>query len=235
MIMRKYNTGISNKAMGSVIAAMALVVVIFVAASYPGGNINPTPTTLGARTAEFLNSMRDNVQYYFMCNSTLVNDDLSDFYSETHPGAYVDGVRMNRTADGGNIDVLFSPWDEYITGTAHVSTAQWNTFSGILIDDCIGKMEAPETPPDGDFPLNWPINFYFSVFFDDNTCFFAGFSAVDGYLYIQNGTWTGEFGPMGWPITYDWYMGYWLVEGGHLAAGMSALYTLITDNVVYPE
>ena len=190
--------------MGSVIAAMALTVVIFVAASYPGGNnIPPVPTSLGAKTAAYLNSLRDNVQYYFMCNSTFVNDDLSDFYSQTHPGAYVDGVRMNRTVDGGNIDVLFSPWDAYITGTGHVSVAEWNTFSG--------------------------------VFFDDNTCFFAGFSAVDGYFYVKNGTWTGQFGPMGWPITYDWDVGYWLVEGGHLAAGMSALYTLITDSVTYPE
>ena len=233
--MRKYNTGISTKAMGSVIAAMALVVIIFVAASYPGGNINPTPTSLGAKTADFLNSMRDNVQYYFMCNSTFVNDDLSNFYSQTHPGAYVDGVRMNRTTDGGNIDLLFSPWDAYITGTGHVSIAQWNTVSGILIDDGIGKMEASETSPGDYFPQSFPVTFYFSVFYDDNTCFFAGFSAVDGYLFIQNGTWSGEFDSMGWPIANSWNPGYWLIEDGHLTAGMNALYTLITDSVTYPE
>jgi hypothetical protein len=236
--MRKYNTGVSSKVFASMIAAIVLTAGVFAVAIYfPGGGTGPPPrpSSLGARTAEFLNSMQDNVQFYFMYNSTFVNDDLSDFYAQTEPGAYVDGVLMNRTATGGDIGVLFSPWDANLVGTGQISTIEWNSLSGAIIDDGIGQMEAPEDPPVGDFPLNWPIDFYFNVFFDDDTCFFAGFSSTDGYLYIQNGTWSGDFSPHGWPISTGWDDGAWLLEGDHLTDGINALYSTITSNVNYPQ
>ena len=235
--MRNYNTGLSSKAMASVIAAVVLTAGVFAVAIYlPGGPANlPSPTSLGAKTAEYLNSMRDNVQYYFLCNSTFVNDNLSDYYDQAQPGAFVDGVRMNRTTDGGDIDVLFSPWDAYIVGSGQISTVEWNSLSGQIIDDGIGQMEAPEDPPVGNFPLSWPLDFYFTVCYDDNTSFFAGFTSTDGFLYVQNGTWSGEFGENGWPIFLDWDDGFWLVEGGHLAAGLSAFYATIIGSVSYPE
>jgi hypothetical protein len=234
--MRNYNTGLSSKALASVIAAVVLTAGVFAVAIYlPNGSVNPpSSTSLGARTAVFLNSMRDNVQYYFMCNSTFVNNDLSDYYAQSHSGAFVDGVRMNRTTTGGTIDVLFSPWDAYIIGSGQISTTEWNSLSGQIIDDGIGQMEAPEEPPVGDFPLNWPVDFYFEVCFDDNTSFFAGFSSIDGFLYVQNGTWTGEFSETGWPIYTGWDTGFWLVEGGHLASGMNSLYATIIGSVSYP-
>jgi hypothetical protein len=235
--MRKYSTGLSSKALASIVAAVVITAGVFAIAIYlPGtGPNNPTLTSLGAKTASFLNSMRDNVEFYFFANSTFVNDELTSYYAQSHPDAYVDGVRMNRTATGGSIDVLFSPWTADIVGSGQVSTTEWNGLSGQIIDDGIGKMDAPVTPPNGTFPMNWPLAFYFTVFFDDNTCFFAGFSDVDGFLYVQNGTWTGEVGAFGWPMVSGWEEGYWLVEGGHLAAGMTALYTAVTTRVSYPE
>jgi len=235
--MRNYNTGVSGKVMASMLAAIVITAgVVALAIYFPGGNnpIPPTPTSLGALTAAFLNSMRDNVQFYFMCNSTFVNQDISDYYAQSEPGAYADAVMMNRTATGGNINVLFSPWYAGIVGTSQISTSEWNSLSGTIIDDGIGNMEAPENPPAGDFPLSWPIDFYFNVFFDDNTCFFAGFSDSDGFLFIQNGTWSGEFTDHGWPVQTGWDDGAWLLEGGHMAAGLDALYTIITTNVSYP-
>ncbi len=235
--MRNYNTGVSSKIAAAMIAAVILTAGVFAIAIYfpdqDNGQI-PGPKSLGAITAEFLNSKRENVQFYFMCNATFVNEDLSDFYAQSAPGAYVDGVLMNRTVTGGYIGVLFSPWQSKIIGTGEISTTEWNSFSGTIIDDGIANMEEPVIPPTGDFPLSWPIDFYFDVYFDDGTCFFAGFSSIDGYLFIQNGTWDGEFSDFGWPIPTSWDSGAWLLEGGHLSAGINALYTVITTNVSYP-
>ncbi|MHA2396253.1 MAG: hypothetical protein ACXAC0_06070 [Candidatus Thorarchaeota archaeon] len=236
--MRKYNTGVSSKVFAAMIAAVVLTAGVFAVAIYFPGEGNgppPDPTSLGALTAEFLNSKRDNVQFYWMCNSTFVNQDISEYYAQSEPGALVDGIMMNRTSTGGDIILLFSPFEADIIGTGQITTTDWNSLSGTIIDDGIGQMEAPENPPAGDFPLSWPIDFYFNVFFDDDTCFFAGFSSTDGFLYIQNGTWNGEFAPHGWPISTGWDDGAWLLEGGHLTAGIDALYTTITTSVSYPE
>lgn len=69
--MRNYNTGVSGKVMASMLAVVVITAgVVALAMNFPGGNnpIPPTPTGLGAQTAAFLNPMRDNVQFYFMCN-----------------------------------------------------------------------------------------------------------------------------------------------------------------------
>ncbi|MHA1965345.1 MAG: hypothetical protein ACXACG_15765 [Candidatus Thorarchaeota archaeon] len=236
--MRNYNTGVSGKVYAAMIAAIIITAgVVALAVYFPGGNgpIPPTPTGLGAETAAFLNSMRDNVQFYFMCNSTFVNEDITDFYAQSEPGAYVDAIVMNRTATGGDIQVLFSPWQADIVGTGQISTSEWNSLSGTIVDDGIGKMNATEDPPTDSFPLSWPIDFYFYVYFDDGTYFFAGFANSDGLLYIHNGTWTGEFSEFGWPIPTGSATGAWLDEGGHLSAGINALYATITTSVSYPE
>ncbi|MFW9974695.1 MAG: hypothetical protein ACFFDQ_05500, partial [Candidatus Thorarchaeota archaeon] len=224
--MRNYKTGISSKVAAALIAAVILIAGVYAIAIYFPGLDNgppPGPKSLGAITAEFLNSKRDDVQFYFMCNSTFVNEDLTNFYNQSEPGAYVDGVLMNRTATGGDIGVLFSPWQSNIVGAGEIPTAEWDSLSGAIIDDGIGLMEEPTTPPTGYFPLSWPITFYFEIYFDDGTCFFAGFSSIDGYLYIQNGTWSGEFSDFGWPIPTSWYSGAWLLEGGYLSVGMNAM------------
>jgi hypothetical protein len=236
--MRNYNTGVSNKVFAAMIAAVVLTAgVLAVAIYFPGdGNgLPPDPTNLGYQVAEFLNSKRDNVQFYWMCNSTFVNQDITTYYAQSEPGAYVDGIMMNRIDTGGEISLLFAPFHAGITGTGQISTTEWNTLSGTIIDDGIGQMEAPEVPPTGYFPLTWPIDFFFDVYFDDGTCFSAGFSSTDGYLHIQNGTWNGEFSLHGWPIATGWDDGVWLLEGGHLTAGIDALYTTITTSVSYPE
>ncbi len=237
-MMRNFDTGVSGKVMASVLAAVVITAgVVALAIYFPGGNepTPPTPTGLGAETAIFLNSMNEHVQFYFMLNCTFVNEDITDFYAQSEPGAYVDGVRMNRTTTGGDIQVLFSPYDAEIIGTGHISTTDWNSISGSLIDDGIGQMEAPETPPEDSFPTTWPIDFYFYVYFDDGTYFFSGFSNTDGLLFMENGTWSGEFNMFGWPINTGADPGVWLLEGGHLTAGINALYTAITTNVSYPE
>nr|KXH72257.1 MAG: hypothetical protein AM325_01925 [Candidatus Thorarchaeota archaeon SMTZ1-45] len=72
--MRNYDTGLSGKVLASVLAAVVITAgVLAVALYFPddGGSTPLGPSTLGARTAAFLNSMRDNVEFYFMCNSTL--------------------------------------------------------------------------------------------------------------------------------------------------------------------
>ena len=235
-LMRNYNTGISGKVFASVIAAVVITAGVFALAVYnPDGGTGPDgPTSLGAETAEYLNSMRDNVEFYFICNSTLVNEDITDFYAQSHSGAFVDGIRMNRTGSGGDISVLFSPYSAGIIGTGQITTTEWNSLSGLIVDDGIGQMEAPESPPGpNDFPTSFPIDLYFAMYFDDGTFFLVGYTSTDGFLFIQNGTWTGAF-VNGWPVHGSFDEGAWLLEGGHLTAAIDTLYATITTSVEYP-
>ncbi|MFW9813473.1 MAG: hypothetical protein ACFFF9_13505, partial [Candidatus Thorarchaeota archaeon] len=184
----------------------------------------------GARTAEFLNSMRENVQHYFIANCSFVNEDITAFYQQTEPTAYVDGVMMNRTASGGAINVLFSPWDAYIVGTGTVSTEQWNSLSGIIVDDGIGQMNESDTTPVSGM---WPSDLLFEIFFTDLTSFVVQFSSAEGLVMIQNGTWTGTY-MNGWPVSASMGDPFYLEEDGHFASAIDALYSIITNTVSYP-
>ncbi len=221
--------------MASVIAAVVLTAgVLAVAIYFPGIGDGPDPTdpiSLGAKTAEFLNSMRDNVQHYFIANCSFVNQDLTDFYTQSEPTAFVDGVMMNQTETGGTIDVLFSPWDAGIIGSGVLTTTQWDSLSGLIVDDGVGQMNESESTP-GEYM--WPLDLYFAIFFDDLTCFFLQFSSAEGLVQIQNGTWTGNYYD-GHPIPDSFGEEYWLEEDGHLTTAISTLYTTITSIVSYPE
>ena len=176
--MRNYDTGLSNKFMASIIVAVIITAgVLIVATNLPGGGIIPTTTTttttttsptttttptnpvnaLGAKAALYLNSMRDNVIYYWMCNSTFVNLNLSTYYDSIHPGAYVDGVYMTENETGGEINILFHPYYDNIVGKGTLSEAEWNSLSGSIIDDGIGQMEEATSHPSGDWPHTWQL------------------------------------------------------------------------------
>jgi len=236
--MRNYETGISSKVFASVLVAVVITAgVVIVAINLPGGGITPTttPTTtsptnptysLGARAATYLNSMRDNVVYYWMSNSTFVNLDLSTYYDGVHSGAFV---------DGGEINILFSPYGSDIVGTGTLTENEWNGMSGSIIDDGIGQMETAANPPTSDWPHTFPIDFYMYVCFNDNSFFYIGYTSSDGLVFLQNGTWSGSVHDQGGPHPITWDVGYWLDEGGHLEVPLQNLYTTITTSVSYPE
>ena len=238
--MRNYDTGISSKVFAAVIVAVVITSgVVFIGMNLPGGGVTPTttPTTtgsmtgLGARAADYLNSMRDNVVYYWMSNSTFVNLNLSTYYDSMHPGAYVDAVYMTENETGGEINVLFHPYYDNIVGKGVLTENEWNSLSGSLIDDGVGQMEEASSHPTGDWPHTWPVDFYMYAYFNDATFFYIGFTAADGFVFLQNGTWTSdEYGPR--PIS--WSSGYWLEENGHLQTPLLNLYTAITTKVSYP-
>ena len=201
--MRNYETGLSSKALASVIVAVIITAgVLVVAVNLPGGGIiptttTPTPTTpttpttttptnptngLGARAALYLNSMRDNVVYYWMCNSTFINSDDTQ-----HSGAFVDAVYMTENETGGQVNVLFSPYHLDIVGTGTLTENEWNGMSGSLIDDGLGMMEEAANPPAGDWPHTWPVDFYMFACFNDGTFFYFGYTSGDGLAFIQMG------------------------------------------------
>ena len=141
--MKNYNTGVSSKVFASLVAVLVVTSgVVAIAIYFPGGGTGPPPgpSSLGAKTAEFLNSMRENVQHYFIANCSFVNLDITNFYAQSEPTAFVDSVMMNRTETGGQIDVLFSPWDAGIVGSGAITTAQWNSLSGLIVDDGVGSL-----------------------------------------------------------------------------------------------
>ncbi|MFQ5834282.1 MAG: hypothetical protein ACE5H4_16380 [Candidatus Thorarchaeota archaeon] len=244
--MREYNSSIGKTVLVPVVLAV-IVVAGFAATIFwpPGGNGTTTTTTTtttngggqgyGPLAATYLNSRRDDVVFFWMCNSTFVNVDLSDFYDQQHAGAFVDGVKMVRNdTDNYVIEVLFSPWDPDNIGRAYVPPSEWFAVSGSLIDDGIAQM-ADATSYPTDWPQTWPIDFYVHVFFEDLTFFYMGFTPSDNFVYICNGTWTGEYTPNGWPVTSSYNDGYWLLEDGLLQTPISQFFSIITNNVVYPE
>ncbi|MHA1662964.1 MAG: hypothetical protein ACTSVR_06885, partial [Candidatus Thorarchaeota archaeon] len=175
--MRNYETGISSKVYASMLVAVVITAgVVIVAVNLPGGGIIPTGTTtpttptnptigLGARAATYLNSMRDNVVYYWMSNSTFVNLNLSMYYDSVHPGAFVDAVYMTENETGGEITVVFHPYYDNIRGKGVLTETEWNSMSGSLIDDGIGQMEEAASHPSGDWPHTWPVDFYMYAYF----------------------------------------------------------------------
>ncbi|MHA1138521.1 MAG: hypothetical protein ACTSSE_18745 [Candidatus Thorarchaeota archaeon] len=241
--MRNYETGISSKVYASMLVAVVITAgVVIVAVNLPGGGIIPTGTTtpttptnptigLGARAATYLNSMRDNVVYYWMSNSTFVNLNLSMYYDSVHPGAFVDAVYMTENETGGEITVVFHPYYDNIRGKGVLTETEWNSMSGSLIDDGIGQMEEAASHPSGDWPHTWPVDFYMYAYFNDYTYFYFGFTGSDGFVFLQNGTWVENDGRPN-PTGYE--EGYWLEEGGHLEAPLLSLYTTITSKVSYP-
>ena len=231
--MRNYESGISGKAMAAVIVAVVVTAGVFLAATnLPGGGIDPTNTTptgpvdgVGARAALYLQSMRDNVEYLWMSNSTFVNDDLS-----THYGGFVDGLYMVKTETGGEINILFAPYPHTI-GSGTLTETEWNLMSGSLIDDGLGNMEEAEDPPVGDWPHIWPVDFYMFVCFNDSTYFYFGYTISDGFAFIQNGTYSGSATEPGGPIIETWNEGIWLDAGNHLTVPLQTLFNTITGAV----
>ena len=244
--MKNYDTGMSSKIYASVLVAVVITAgVVLVGLNLPGGGIiptdtNTTPTTstgpvhgLGARAATYLNSMRDNVVYYWMSNSTFVNQNLSSYYDSVHPGAFVDAVYMTENETGGEITVAFHPYYDYIRGTGILSENEWNSLSGSLIDDGIGQMEEAESHPTDQWPHTWPVDFFMYAYFNDYTYFYFGFTGSDGFVFLQNGTWTSSTDDDR-PIPTSDEEGYWLEENGHLQTPLLYLYSTITSKVSYP-
>ncbi|RDE14597.1 MAG: hypothetical protein C4K48_06000 [Candidatus Thorarchaeota archaeon] len=240
--MKSYETGLSSKVLASVLVAVIITTGVFIiAVNLPGNGGNNTTTTptnpvagLGSKAALYLNSMRDNVVFYWMCNSTLVNMNLSDYYDAVHPGAFVDAVYMTDNETGGEITVLFSPFFDNIVGRGVLTETEWNALSGTIIDDGIGQMEQATSFPTGYYPHTWPIDFYMTAYFNDDTCFTVGFTRSDGFVYIVNGTWSGDFEDRIVPPVLSWGTGYWLDDNGHFAVPLQNLYTAITTTVPYP-
>ncbi|MFW9847182.1 MAG: hypothetical protein ACFFD6_10565 [Candidatus Thorarchaeota archaeon] len=246
--MRKYDSSLGTSLLAPVIVAI-IIVAGFAAAMvwFPGG-IGPTTTTTtttttpttgdrqgyGPLAADYLNSRREDVVFYWMCNSTFVNEDLSAFYDGQHAGAFVDGVQMWRNdTDYCRIEVLFAPWSNDIVGSNWLNPDDWFSLSGSLIDDGVGQMADASTHPT-DFPHTWPVDFWVEVFFEDLSMFYIGYTSSDGYVYLANGTWTGSYTEWGWPEVSGYNPGVWLLEGGYLVTPIANFYTAITTTVSYP-
>jgi hypothetical protein len=250
--MRKYDSSLGRSMLTPILVAV-IIVAGFAATMFwfPGG-IGPTTTTTtdtntttttttgggggyGPLAADYLNSRREDVLFFWIFNCTLVNVNLSNYYDAQEPNAFVDGVFMWRNAtDFCMIEVLFHPYSADIVGRAEIIPDQWFALSGSLIDNGLGRMSDATSYP-SDFPNTWPVELYMMIFFDDNSVFRIGYTSSDGLVNIQNGTWNGEFDELsGVPYTSNWQPGYWLNEDGYLATPINDFYSTITGAVDYP-
>ena len=229
--------------MATIVVAVVITAGVFAASVwFPNQPTNPTtpttPTTptggYGPLAVEYLETRRDDVEFYFLYNCSLVNEDLSSFYDQTESGAFVDMVKMISNGSHVNIEVSFSPWSADLVGRGAITDADWALLNGALIDNGLGMMTDATEHPD-DFPHTWPVTFLANIYFDDFTFFEMGYTESDGMVFIRNGTWTGEFNEWGQPdVTGHASFGYWLNEGGHLGTPLTDLSTAITENVQYP-
>lgn len=237
--MKNYETGLDKAVTASVIVAVVVIAgLLAVTFLLPGGETPPPNGPnggFGTKAAEYLNSRRDDVVFYWMCNSTFVNERLTQYYQETEPDAFVDGVRMSKDAETGTIEVLFAPYSANLTGTGQMSLDAWATMSGSLVDDAIAQMPDASDHPDN-FPSTWPVDFYVDIFFDDNTFFFIGYTESDQMVFLRNGTWSGNLRENGHPeITGHAQTGYWLEANGLMTTPIDNFYDAITANVAYQE
>ncbi|MGY5852506.1 MAG: hypothetical protein RTU92_02955, partial [Candidatus Thorarchaeota archaeon] len=118
--MKEYDSGFSRTILMPVTVAVILTVAIFSGAvfltSLPTTTEPPTTTipttttttlpttpttttttpvgTYGALAADYITSRQNDIDFFWACNNTFVNGDLSSFYDGQHSGAYVDSVRM---------------------------------------------------------------------------------------------------------------------------------------------
>ncbi|MFW9918529.1 MAG: hypothetical protein ACFFED_02950 [Candidatus Thorarchaeota archaeon] len=234
--MKEYDTGLNITAISAVVVAIVVVSGLFVVTVLlPPGTPTTTPTTTGPnggygiRAADYLNNRRGDVEFYWTCNCTLVNTDISSYYAETVPEAFVDGVLMNRTDSGGIINVLFSPWSERHIGIGELSVTQWENLAGTVvntIEDLPDYVGIPEIE-------SWYPTLNLGIYFNDGTFFALQYFASDGVVSLSNGTWDG-FSEWGWPNTtgYD-PNDHWLQSAGLMDIPMTALYSIVTENVPY--
>jgi hypothetical protein len=204
----------------------------------PTGTTTTTTTTtttpnggFGIRAANYLESRRGDVSFYWIYNCSFANSDLSTFYAQSEPTAFVDGVKMLQTESGANIEVLFSPYDANIIGTGDLSVAQWETLGGTLVNT-LGDLPDAEGIPE---ITDWYPTFNIGIYFDDGTFLALQYFGADQKLDLTNGTWDG-FNAWGWPndTSYD-FTPHWLDTGGLLEGPISNFYTAITENAPYPS
>ncbi len=239
--MKEYDTGIRSTSIVAVVIAIVAVAGLFTASTLinnvipttttTGTNTNPPSGNYGIRAATYLESRRDDVVFYWMYNSSFVNEDLSDFYKTSHPDAYVDGVRMNRTDAGGIINVLFAPWSAGIIGEGVLPSSEWETMSGSLVNTIESLADYPGTPEIPD----WYPTFTIGIYFDDGTFFLLQYYSAQQAVSLINGTWDG-FNEWGWPNDISFAQTeLWLDAANRMETPMNDFYTAITETVAYPS
>jgi hypothetical protein len=239
--MKEYETGISTAVISAIVIALIIISGLYAATFFlPNDNTQTTTTTTspggsyGIRAANYLNTRRNDIAFYWIYNSTFVNGRLSEFYQASHVGAYVDSVKMQRSESGADIEVLFAPWNENITGVGSINESTWENLGGSLVDGAIGLMT--DNPDQEAEVWNAGIpTLIIEIFFDDNTFFSLGYSSANNLVNLNNGTWTGGFTEWGWPEESSTGIRHNLLANGLLDAPMDAFYAAITQNVVYPS
>ena len=188
----------------------------------------------GPNSADYIESRRDDVVLFWMCNCTLVNVNLTEYYRQFSSSAFVDAVEMRFEGGAVSIKVMFAPWQDEIVGEGSISIDDWELLSGSLVDEGIGAMEDADTHPD-DICDGMPFALYLDIYFNDLTFLDIGYGPSNGLVWITSGTWTGQYWPSGAPDRIDWdAQCVWLQEDGHLQTPIGNLYDAITQNVAYP-
>ncbi len=238
--MKEFDTGLNVTAISAVVIAVVIIGGLYAASMLlpPGpAPTTTTPTTTtpnggyGIRAADYLNSRRGDVEFYWIFNCTFVNEDLSAYYSEYESSAFVDGVLMNRTESGGFINVLFSPWHDEIVGSGDLTISQWENLAGSIVNTIEDLPDYAGTPE----LTSWYPTLNLGIYFNDGTFFAMQFYGTDEVVSLSNGTWDG-FTEHGWPnlTGYD-PEDHWLQPAGLMAAPINLLYSTITENAPYPS
>ncbi len=243
--MKEYETGTNTAVISAVVIALVIISGLYAATFFfPNDNIPTTTTTTtttttnpggsyGIRAANYLNTRHDDIAFYWIYNSTFVNERISEFYQASHAGAYVDGVKMQHTESGADIEVLFAPWNENVTGTGSINESLWESLGSSLVDGAIGVMA--DNPDQEAVVWNAGVpTLIIEIYFNDKTFFSLGYSSASNLVNLNNGTWTGGFTEWGWPEVSSIGPRHNLLANGQMEAPMDAFYAAITQNVVYP-
>jgi hypothetical protein len=248
--MKSYSSGLDRTAMYAIVVATVVLSSVFAVSMIVNDFPTPTttntiptttpttPTTLpengyGVRAADYLNSRRDDVMFYWLSNCTLVGNNLMDYYQSTDPGFYMDAVYMwGNTSTGVDIQlVVWDPWGTITVDQGTCTDIEWGEMNGALIDDGLAQMSDATTHPEDWIQLE-PFSLWCVVYFDDNSFLMITYSEPENLVALVNGTWSGTFFEDGQPnITGYSEEIHWLIAEDHLVNGMEKMYTTITEAV----
>ena len=190
----------------------------------------PTPTT-GAKIASYLRTMESHIMFYWTANCTFTMQNLTNYYKQFDPGAFVLSVYIEQLETQTNMTLHFSPYDAGIRSYGSITLEEWDSLSIALIEDGIAQME--ESNRSKDYNI-WLPDFFIDVFFDDDTFIHVAYFQADSLVFVLNGTWTGSLSEWGYPQITGEDIPVWLEEDGYLQTHIWSLYETITTTVSAP-
>ncbi|MHA1808671.1 MAG: hypothetical protein ACTSX2_14000, partial [Candidatus Thorarchaeota archaeon] len=176
-----------------------------------------------------------DIKFFWTCNNTLVNDNLTAFYRESSSDVYVDGVSIRATENGARVDLFLTLSRELTTRTTEIDNSTWDSLGKALLDQGVRQMHNTTPGMKSIWDYGTP-RFYIEVYFSDGVYYVIGMVNEPRIVQITCGFWSGYFNDNGFPDTTGFASEVlWLLEEGHLQSFRELFYQTLTQNITIQE